>query len=165
MPVSPSDLAVAQSRDTVWATDFPVWATEKTVAQTVELPVGHEKRAPQRPFSSFALQRYNKTRRKANRRRRTQNGKIRKKGKWRRVVVPCPLTWHSVLVAAPAATPFLCRRNAAVPGMARQWVRPRSSAMSIDVELSTRRGVGRDTYSLPKKRGCAASGTSMGEAA
>ena len=37
--------------------------------------------------------------------------------------------------------------------------------MSIDVALSTRRGVGRDTYSLPKKRGCAASGTSMGEAA
>ncbi|MCI7645973.1 MAG: hypothetical protein MSS47_06635, partial [Bacteroidales bacterium] len=28
---------------------------------------------------------------------------------------------------------------------------PRSSAMSIDVALSTRRGVGRDTYSLPKK--------------
>ena len=61
-----------------------------------------------------------------------------------------------------------------------QWVRPRSSAMSIDVALSTRRDVGRDTYSLPlKKRGCApgamsmdmallscaASGTSMGEAA
>ena len=45
-----------------------------------------------------------------------------------------------------------------------QWVRPRSSAMSIDVALSTRRGVGRDTYSLPQKRGCAASGTSMGEA-
>ena len=42
-----------------------------------------------------------------------------------------------------------------------QWVRPRSSAMSIDVALSTRRGVGRDTYSLPQKRGCAASGTSM----
>ena len=85
----------------------------------MEVPLGHEKRAPQRPLSSFALQRYNKTRRKANRRRRTQNGKIRKKGKWRRVVVPCPLTWHSVLVAAPAATPFLCRRNAAVPGMSR----------------------------------------------
>ena len=32
-----------------------------------------------------------------------------------------------------------------------QWVRPRSSAMSIDVALSTRRGVGRDTYSLPQK--------------
>ena len=28
---------------------------------------------------------------------------------------------------------------------------PHSSAMSIDVALSTRRGVGRDTYSLPKK--------------
>ena len=42
-----------------------------------------------------------------------------------------------------------------------QWVRPRSSAMSIDVALSTRRGVGRDTYSLPQKRGYAASGTSM----
>ena len=38
--------------------------------------------------------------------------------------------------------------------------------MSIDVALSTRRGVGRDTYSLPqKKRGYAESGTSMGEAA
>ena len=37
----------------------------------------------------------------------------------------------------------------------------RSSAMSIDVALSTRRGVGRDTYSLPQKRGYAASGTSM----
>ena len=63
--------------------------------------------------------------------------------------------------------------------------------MSIDVALSTRRDVGRDTYSLPKKnaampqvarqwtchhyikdtyslpqkRGCAASGTSIGEAA
>ena len=37
--------------------------------------------------------------------------------------------------------------------------------MSIDVELSTCRYVGRDTYSLPKKRGYAASGTSMGEAA
>ena len=37
--------------------------------------------------------------------------------------------------------------------------------MSIDVALSTRRDVGRDTYSLPKKSGCAASGTSMGEAA
>ena len=161
MPVSPSDLAVAQSGDTVWATDFTVWATEKTVAQTVEVPLGHEKRAPQRPLSSFALQRYNKTRRKANRRRRTQNGKIRKKGKWRRVVVPCPLTWHSVLVAAPAATPFLCRRNAAVPRVARQWVRPRSSAMSIDVALSTRRGVGRDTYSLPQKRGGAPGTMSM----
>ena len=33
--------------------------------------------------------------------------------------------------------------------------------MSIDVALSTRRDVGRDTYSLPQKRGCAASGTSM----
>ena len=33
--------------------------------------------------------------------------------------------------------------------------------MSIDVALSTRRGVSRDTYSLPKKRGYAASGTSM----
>ena len=42
-----------------------------------------------------------------------------------------------------------------------QWVRPRSSAMSIDVALSTRRDVGRDTYSLPKKRGCAASAMSM----
>ena len=40
-----------------------------------------------------------------------------------------------------------------------------SGAMSIDVALSTRRGVGRDTYSLPQKRGCAASGMSMGEAA
>ena len=30
-------------------------------------------------------------------------------------------------------------------------MRPRSSAMSIDVALSTRRGVGRDTYSLPQK--------------
>ena len=119
LPVSPADLAVAQSRHTVWATVFTVWATEKTVAQTVEVPLGHEKRAPQRPLSSFALQRYNKTRRKANRRRRTQNGKIRKKGKWRRVVVPCPLTWHSVIVAAPAATPFLCRRNAAVQGTIR----------------------------------------------
>ena len=106
MPVSPSDLAVAHSRDTVWATDFPVWATEKTVAQTVELPLGHEKRAPQRPFSSFALQRYNKTRRKANRRRRTQNGKIRKK-----------------------------RKMAAG-----------SSAMSIDVALSSCRGASRDAY-------------------
>ena len=37
--------------------------------------------------------------------------------------------------------------------------------MSIDVALSTRRDVGRDTYSLPQKRGYAASGTSMGEAA
>ena len=33
--------------------------------------------------------------------------------------------------------------------------------MSIDVALSTRRDVGRDTYSLPQKRGYAASGTSM----
>ena len=33
--------------------------------------------------------------------------------------------------------------------------------MSIEVALSTRRDVGRDTYSLPQKRGCAASGTSM----
>ena len=40
MPVSPSDLAVAQSGDTVWANDFTVWATEKTVAQTVEQPLG-----------------------------------------------------------------------------------------------------------------------------
>ena len=40
-----------------------------------------------------------------------------------------------------------------------------SSAMSIDMALSTRRGVDRDTYSMPKKRGYAASGTSMGEAA
>ena len=39
-------------------------------------------------------------------------------------------------------------------------------AKSIDVALSTRRDVGRDTYSLPqKKSGYAASGTSMGEAA
>ncbi|MCI6104218.1 MAG: hypothetical protein MR693_03880, partial [Bacteroidales bacterium] len=51
-----------------------------------------------------------------------------------------------------AATPILCRKkNAATPQVARRWVRPRSSAMSIDVALSTRRGVGRDTYSLPKK--------------
>ena len=41
----------------------------------------------------------------------------------------------------------------------------RPGGMSIDVALSTRRGVGRDTYSLPQKRGYAASGTSMGEAA
>ena len=40
MLVSPSDLAVAQSGDTVWATDFTVWATENTVAQTVEQPLG-----------------------------------------------------------------------------------------------------------------------------
>ena len=45
----------------------------------------------------------------------------------------------------------LPQKNAATPQVARQWVRPRSSAMSIDVALSTRRGVGRDTYSLPKK--------------
>ena len=44
-------------------------------------------------------------------------------------------------------------------------VKLRPGGMSIDVALSTRRDVGRDTYSLPKKRGCAASGTSMGEAA
>ena len=44
-------------------------------------------------------------------------------------------------------------------------VKLRPGGMSIDVALSTRRGVGRDTYSLPQKRGCAASGTSMGEAA
>ena len=69
--------------------------------------------------------------------------------------MPCPLTWHSARVAASAATPFLCRRNAAMPRVARQWVRPRSSAMSIDVALSTRRGVGRDTYSLPKKNAAA----------
>ena len=37
----------------------------------------------------------------------------------------------------------------------------RPGGMSIDVALSTRRGVGRDTYSLPQKHGCAASGTSM----
>ena len=42
-------------------------------------------------------------------------------------------------------------QNAAAPQVARQWVRPRSSAMSIDVALSTRRGIGRDTYSLLKK--------------
>ena len=36
--------------------------------------------------------------------------------------------------------------------------------MSIDVALSTRRGVGRDTYSLPQKRGRDASGMSMGVA-
>ena len=42
-----------------------------------------------------------------------------------------------------------------------QWVRSRSSAMSIDVALSTRRVVGRDTYSLPQKRGRDASGKSM----
>ena len=44
-------------------------------------------------------------------------------------------------------------------------VKLRPGGMSIDVALSTRRDVGRDTYSLPQKRGCAASGTSMGEAA
>ena len=49
----------------------------------------------------------------------------------------------------------LPKKNAATPRVARQWVRPRSSAMSIDVALSTRRGVGRDTYSLPQKHGCA----------
>ncbi|MCI6252701.1 MAG: hypothetical protein MR624_06710, partial [Bacteroidales bacterium] len=68
-----------------------------------------------------------------------------------RVVVPCPLTWHSARVAASAATPILCRKKTR---LRRKWHvngRPRSSAMSIDVALSTRRGVGRDTYSLPKK--------------
>ena len=55
----------------------------------------------------------------------------------------------------------LPKKIAATPRVARQWVRPRSSAMSIDVALSTRRGVGSDTYSLPQKRGYAASGTSM----
>ena len=45
----------------------------------------------------------------------------------------------------------LPQKNAATPQVARQWVRPRSSAMSIDVALSTRRGIGRDTYSLQKK--------------
>ena len=33
--------------------------------------------------------------------------------------------------------------------------------MSIDVALSTRRGVGRNTYSLPQKRGCAPGAMSM----
>ena len=33
--------------------------------------------------------------------------------------------------------------------------------MSIDVALSTRRDVGCDTYSLPKKRGCAPGAMSM----
>ena len=47
----------------------------------------------------------------------------------------------------------------------RVCVKLRPGGMSIDVALSTRRDVGRDTYSLPQKRGCAASGTSMGEAA
>ena len=49
----------------------------------------------------------------------------------------------------------LPKKNAATPQVARQWVRPRSSAMSIDVALSTRRGVSRDTYSLPKKNAAA----------
>ena len=69
--------------------------------------------------------------------------------------VPCQWTWHSARVATSAATPILCRKNAAAPRVARQWVRPRSSAMSIDVALSTRRDVGRDTYSLPKKNAAA----------
>ena len=87
----------------------------------------------------------------------------------------------------------LPKKNAAAPRVARQWVRPRSSAMSIDVALSTRRDVGGYTYSLPQENAaaprchvnghattklrpgamsmdmallsCAASGTSMGEAA
>ena len=50
----------------------------------------------------------------------------------------------------------LPQKNAATPQVARQWVRPRSSAMSIDVALSTRRDVGRDTYSLPQKKNAAA---------
>ena len=69
--------------------------------------------------------------------------------------MPCPLTWHSARVATSAATPILCRKNAATPRVARQWVRPRSSAMSIDVALSKRRGVDRDTYFLPKKNAAA----------
>ena len=57
--------------------------------------------------------------------------------------------------AASAATPVLCRKNAAAPRVARQWVRPRSSAMSIDVALSSCRGASRDAFSLPQERGCA----------
>ena len=34
------------------------------------------------------------------------------------LVVPCPLTWDSALVAAPAATPILCRSNR---GFAAKW--------------------------------------------
>ena len=64
----------------------------------------------------------------------------------RSIVVPCPLTWHSARVAASAATPILCRKNAAAPRVARQW---------------TCHHYIKDTYSLPQKRCCAASGTSM----
>ena len=63
----------------------------------------------------------------------------------------CGTTHCDCLPDSNKKTPILCRKNAAAPRVARQWVRPRSSAMSIDVALSTRRGVGRDTYSLPKK--------------
>ena len=77
--------------------------------------------------------------------------------------MPCPLTWHSVLVAAPAATPFLCRRNAAVPGMSRckcnsckrrhrpRWARVQKVHLRIaralpstnTFALTARRGLGR----------------------
>ena len=52
--------------------------------------------------------------------------------------VPCPLTWHSARVAASAATPILCRKNAAAPrdhvnGHGPTKLRP--GAMSMDMAL------------------------------
>ena len=135
--VTATEKAVRRTRRTVWATGFTVWATEKTVAQTVKRLWGTKKRARGGALSYVAQQRYNKNGRNANR----------------------PRT-----AGARQEASFCISMRISVVGSG-QWVRPRSSAMSIDVALSTRRDVGRDTYSLSQKRGCAASGTSMGEAA
>ena len=98
-------------------------------------PLGDKKRARGGALSYVAQQRYNKNGRNAN---RPRTAGARQEAKF-----------------------CISMRIVPVVGSG-QWVRPRSSAMSIDVALSTRRDVGRDTYSLPQeKRGCAASGTSM----
>ena len=87
-------------------------------------PFGDKKRARGGALSYVAQQRYNKNGRNAN---RPRTAGARQEAKF-----------------------CISMRIVPVVGSG-QWVRPRSSAMSIDVALSTRRGVGRDTYSLPKK--------------
>ena len=81
VPVSRSDFDSRPNLQNGLGDSFYGLGDRKNSRPNSRTPFGHEKRALRRPLSSYALQRYNKTRRNANRPRRAQSGKIRKKGK------------------------------------------------------------------------------------
>ena len=101
-----SEHALWATAITLWATGNTVWATVFTVAQTVNPPLGHEKRAPEGALHTL-LCKYTTNRGEmqialfrcfsAKPCVGKQAFPIFTNRRLRRIVVPRPLTWYSVL--------------------------------------------------------------------